>query len=324
MPKKILLDCDPGLDDALALLLAHGDPNVELVGVTTVGGNVGLSRTTRNALALREYLHFEKVPVAAGAGQPLSGEVREASHVHGESGLGSAVLPEPVLAADERHAVDFIIETLRATPGAIHLVATGPLTNIALALQKEPAIARWVASFTIMGGSFTRGNATPAAEFNIYADPEAARVVFDADWQVLMIGLDLTLQAQADGPVVERLARLGVLAHELILPLATFWARANQSRANQSRVNQSRATDGEWDGQAVHDVCAIAHVVRPDLFSSRPARVQVETTGEFTRGMTVVDFDSPSPNAIVPVTLDVAGFWAYVEHVYSIVAGQHA
>ena len=324
MPKKILLDCDPGLDDALALLLAHGDPNVELVGVTTVGGNVGLSRTTRNALALREYLHFEKVPVAAGAGQPLSGEVREASHVHGESGLGSAVLPEPVLAADERHAVDFIIETLRATPGAIHLVATGPLTNIALALQKEPAIARWVASFTIMGGSFTRGNATPAAEFNIYADPEAARVVFDADWQVLMIGLDLTLQAQADGPVVERLARLGVLAHELILPLATFWARANQSRANQSRENQSRATDGEWDGQAVHDVCAIAHVVRPDLFSSRPARVQVETTGEFTRGMTVVDFDSPSPNAIVPVTLDVAGFWAYVEHVYSIVAGQHA
>ena len=324
MPKKILLDCDPGLDDALALLLAHGDPNIELVGVTTVGGNVGLSRTTRNALALREYLHFEKVPVAAGAGQPLSGEVREASHVHGESGLGSAVLPEPVLAADERHAVDFIIETLRATPGAIHLVATGPLTNIALALQKEPAIARWVASFTIMGGSFTRGNATPAAEFNIYADPEAARVVFDADWQVLMIGLDLTLQAQANGPVVERLARLGVLAHELILPLATFWARANQSRSNQSRANQSSATDGEWDGQAVHDVCAIAHVVRPDLFSSRPARVQVETTGEFTRGMTVVDFDSPSPNAIVPVTLDVAGFWAYVEHVYSIVAGQHA
>ena len=319
MPKKILLDCDPGLDDALALLLAHGDPNVELVGVTTVGGNVGLSRTTRNALALREYLHFEKVPVAAGAGQPLSGEVREASHVHGESGLGSVVLSEPVLAADERHAVDFIIETLRATPGAIHLVATGPLTNIALALQKEPAIARWVASFTIMGGSFTRGNATPAAEFNIYADPEAARVVFDADWQVLMIGLDLTLQAQANGPVVERLARLGVLAHELILPLATFWARANQSRANQSS-----ATDGEWDGQAVHDVCAIAHVVRPDLFSSRPARVQVETTGEFTRGMTVVDFDSPSPNVIVPVTLDVAGFWAYVENVYSIVAGQHA
>ena len=314
MPKKILLDCDPGLDDALALLLAHGDPNIELVGVTTVGGNVGLPQTTRNALALREYLHFEKVAVAAGASQPLSGETRSAIHVHGESGLGTAALPEPILAVDDRHAVDFIIETVRASPGAIHLVATGPLTNIALALQKEPAIARLVASFTIMGGSFTRGNATPAAEFNIYADPTAARTVFDADWQVVMVGLDLTLQARANGPVVERLGRLGVLAHELILPLATFWGGATQFDAHTSN----------GDGQAVHDVCAIAHVARPDLFASRPARVRVETTGEFTSGMTVVDFDSPFPNAIVPVALDVAGFWAHVERVYSIVAEQHA
>ena len=314
MPKKILLDCDPGLDDALALLLAHGDPNIELVGVTTVGGNVGLPQTTRNALALREYLHFEKVAVAAGASQPLSGETRSAIQVHGESGLGTAALPEPILAVDDRHAVDFIIETVRASPGAIHLVATGPLTNIALAIQKEPAIARLVASFTIMGGSFTRGNATPAAKFNIYADPAAARMVFDADWQVIMVGLDLTLQATATGPVVERLGRLGVLAHELILPLATFWAGANQFGAISSNGH----------GQAVHDVCAVAHVARPDLFASRPARVQVETGGEFTSGMTVVDFDSPFPNAIVPVTLDVPGFWAYVERVYSIVAEQHA
>jgi purine nucleosidase len=306
MAKKILLDCDPGLDDALALLLAHGDPDIELVGVTTVGGNVGLTRTTANALALREYLHFEKVPVAAGAGRPLVGQVREASHVHGESGLGDAILPVATLPLDGRHAVDLIIDTLRAAPGAIHLVATGPLTNIALALDREPAIARWAASFTMMGGSFSRGNATPAAEFNVYADPEAARVVFDADWQVVMVGLDLTLQAQADGPVIERLGRLGTLAHELILPLATFWAKANRSGAD--------------DGQAVHDVCAVAHVARPDLFSSRPALVRVETTGEFTTGMTVVDFDSTFPNAIVPVMLDVAGFWAYVEHVYGLVA----
>src|SRR5450830_1528231 len=182
MAKKILLDCDPGLDDALALLLAHGDPGLELVGVTTVGGNVGIRQTTANALALREYLGFGTVPVAAGAGKPLVGEVREASHMHGETGLGSVRLPDSTLPASKQHAVDLIIETLRATPGAIHLVATGPLTNIALALEKEPAVARWAASFTIMGGSFTRGNATPAAEFNIYADPEAARVVFDGDW----------------------------------------------------------------------------------------------------------------------------------------------
>lgn len=206
------------------------------------------------------------------------------------------------------HAVDFIIETLRATPGAVHLVATGPLTNIALALKQEPAIARWAASFTIMGGSFTRGNATPAAEFNIYADPEAARIVFDADWQVVMVGLDLTLQAQANGPVVERLATLGTLADELILPLATYWVDT---------------TNADCDGQAVHDVCAVAYVSRPDLFASRPALVRVETTGEFTSGETVVDFDAPFPNAVVPVELDVAGFWAYVEHVYRLVATNH-
>jgi purine nucleosidase len=309
MAKKILLDCDPGLDDALALLLAHGDPNIDLVGVTTVGGNVGLGRTTANALALREYLGFDGVPVAAGAGEPLVGTTREASHVHGETGLGNVALPEPTLPLSDQHAVDFIIETLRAMPGAVHLVATGPLTNIALALKQEPAIARWAASFTIMGGSFTRGNATPAAEFNIYADPEAARIVFDADWQVVMVGLDLTLQAQANGPVIERLATLGRLADELILPLATYW------------VDTSNA---EWDGQAVHNVCAVAYVARPDLFASRPALVRVETKGEFTSGETVVDFDSPFPNAIVPVKLDVAGFWAYVEHVYRLVATGHA
>ncbi|MET4782355.1 nucleoside hydrolase [Glaciihabitans sp. UYNi722] len=308
MAKKILLDCDPGLDDALALLLAHGDPNLELVGVTTVGGNVGLDRTTANALALREYIGFDRVPVSAGASEPLLGDTREASHVHGESGLGTITLPTPVLPLSDVHAVDFIIETLRATPGAVHLVATGPLTNIALALKQEPAIARWAASFTIMGGSFTRGNATPAAEFNIYADPEAARIVFDADWQVVMVGLDLTLQAQANGPVVERLATLGTLADELILPLATYWVDT---------------TNADWDGQAVHDVCAVAYVARPDLFASRPALVRVETRGEFTSGETVVDFDAPFPNAVVPVELDVAGFWAYVEHVYRLVATNH-
>src|SRR6188768_2792434 len=189
MAKKILLDCDPGLDDALALLLAHGDPDLELVAVTTVGGNVGLSLTTKNALELREYLGFD-VPVAAGADGPLVGPTRDAVEVHGETGLGNTNLPAATKPVDDRHAVELIIETLRAQPGAIHLVATGPLTNIALALKQEPAIARWAASFTIMGGSFTRGNVTPAAEFNIYADPEAARIVFDADWRVTMVGLD--------------------------------------------------------------------------------------------------------------------------------------
>lgn len=306
---KMILDCDPGLDDALALLLAHGDPNIELVGVTTVGGNVNLQRTTQNALELREYLRFPEVPVSAGAAGPLTRELVDASHVHGAGGLGSITLPPATLPVSGKHAVDFIIDALRAEPGAIHLVATGPLTNIALALEREPAIARWAASFTIMGGSFTRGNSTPAAEYNIYADPEAARIVFDADWQVVMIGLDLTLQAQANGRVVERLKTLGTLADELIVPLATFYFNPKVP---------------DWDGQAVHDVCAVAYVARPDLFRLEPARVDVETTGEFTSGMTVVDFDPPIPNALVAVKLDVDGFWAYVESVYARVAAEHA
>jgi purine nucleosidase len=297
MAVKILLDCDPGLDDALALLLAHGDPNIDLVAVTTVGGNVSIEKTTRNALELREYLGFRDVPIAAGAGEPLKGEVRNAEFVHGEGGLGSVTLPAAVLAASESHAVDLIIETLQATPDEIHLVATGPLTNIALALAREPRIVDWAASFTIMGGSYTRGNSTPAAEFNIYADPEAAAVVFAAGWRVTMVGLDLTLQAIVDEGIVGRMHQLGRLGIELVAPLATFW---------------TNPLDDEWDGQALHDVCAVAYVARPDLFTSRPARVDVELDGTFTRGMTVVDFHSDRPNALVPTRLDVEGFWDYV------------
>jgi purine nucleosidase len=297
MAVKILLDCDPGLDDALALLLAHGDPNIELVAVTTVGGNVSVEKTTRNALELREYLGFRDVPVAAGAGAPLKGEVRNAEFVHGEGGLGNVTLPAAQLAASEYHAVDLIIETLRESPDEIHLVATGPLTNIALALAREPQIVDWVASFTIMGGSYTRGNSTPAAEFNIYADPEAAAVVFAAGWRVTMVGLDLTLQAIVDEGIVGRMHQLGRLGIELVAPLATFW---------------TNPLDDEWDGQALHDVCAVAYVTRPDLFTTRPARVDIELDGTFTRGMTVVDFHSDHPNALVPTRLDVDGFWDYV------------
>jgi purine nucleosidase len=301
MAFKILLDCDPGLDDALALLLAQGDRNIELVAVTTVGGNVSIEKTTRNALELREYLGFSDVPVAAGTGEPLSGPVQSAEHVHGEDGLGNVVLPKAKLTTSESHAVDLIIETLRAAPGEIHLVATGPLTNIALALRKEPAIVDLVASFTIMGGSYTRGNATPAAEFNIYADPEAAAEVFAAGWRVTMVGLDLTLQAIVDEGIVDRMHQLGRLGVELIAPLATFW---------------TNPLDDEWDGQALHDVCAVAYVARPDLFTTKLARVDVELAGEFTRGMTVVDFHSERPNALIPTRLDVPGFWDYVHEAW--------
>ncbi|AWB89072.1 nucleoside hydrolase [Salinibacterium hongtaonis] len=305
---RMIIDCDPGLDDALALLLAHADPSVVIEAVTTVGGNVALADTTRNALELREYLGFTDVPVAAGAAGPLEGEVRNAAEVHGSGGLGSVVLPAAALPLDERDAVTLIIDLLRSNPGEIDLVAIGPLTNIALALRAEPRVAQWAKSFVIMGGSYTRGNTTPAAEFNVYADPAAAAEVFAADWQVVMVGLDLTLQARVTGAIKDRMLELGTLGTELVVPLSTFWADP---------------LDPDWGGQAVHDVCAIAYVTHPELFRSTPARVDVETQGVFTAGMTVTNFRSPNPNAIVPTELDVDGFWDMVLAHYSAAAQAH-
>lgn len=305
--KKLLLDCDPGLDDALALLLAHADPQLELVAVTTVGGNVSLEHTTRNALELREYIGFPDVPVAAGAAGPLTREARNAAEIHGVGGLGDVILPKAELPLETVHAVDLIIDTLRAAPGEVHLVAVGPMTNIALALRKEPRIVEWAASFIIMGGSYTRGNTTPAAEFNIYADPEAAAEVFAAGWDVVMVGLDLTLQAMVTGKVKERMHDLGKLGRDLVVPLATYW---------------NDPQDPDWGGQAVHDVCAVAYLSRPELFTITPARVEVETSGDWTAGMTVTDFRSSIPNSVIPVKLDVDAFWDYVLAQYSVVAAQ--
>ncbi|MHA6667891.1 nucleoside hydrolase [Homoserinimonas sp. A447] len=305
---KLLLDCDPGLDDALALVLAHGDPNLELVAVTTVGGNVALENTTRNALELREYLGFTGVPVAAGAAGPLVREAKNAAEVHGAGGLGDVILPKAELPLDGAHAADLIINTLKDAPGEIHLVAVGPMTNVALALRQEPRIAEWAASFVIMGGSYTRGNTTPAAEFNIYADPEAAAEVFAADWNTVMVGLDLTLQAMVTDTIKQRMLELGKLGRDLVVPLATFW---------------NDPQDPNWGGQAVHDVCAVAYVSRPDLFTTVPARVEVETEGKWTAGMTVTDFRSAIPNASVAVELDVDGFWDYVLAQYARVSVRH-
>lgn len=305
--RKLLIDCDPGLDDALALLLAHGDPDLELVAVTTVGGNVALQNTTRNALELREYIGFTHVPVAAGAAGPLVREPKNAAEVHGPGGLGDVILPKSKLPPDAAHAIDVIINTLRDAPGQIHLVAVGPMTNIALALRQEPRIAEWAASFTIMGGSFTRGNATPAAEFNIYADPEAAAIVFAAGWQVAMVGLDLTLQALVTESIQERMFELGSFGRDFVVPLASFW---------------NDPQDPDWGGQAVHDVCAVAYLSRPDLFTTVQARVEVETAGEWSAGMTVTNFRSAIPNAVVSVKLDVDGFWDYVLQSYASVAAR--
>ncbi len=310
MSTKIILDCDPGIDDALAIAFAHGHPGLELAGITTVAGNVGLAKTTANALAVCEFIGAAGTPVTAGCDRPLVRPAIDAREVHGDSGLGGATLPPPVAGPAPGHAIDYIVDTVRATPGEITLVATGPLTNIALAVRREPRLTDWVRGFVIMGGSASRGNVTPAAEYNIWADPEAAAAVFRAGWTVTMLGLDVTLRTGATAAAQRRMRDLGPLGTELLLPA----------------LEQYRSERG-LAGPPVHDVCAVAWVAEPGLFGLVPAQVQVETAGPLTAGMTVTDFDVSGGagqvsggNAMVAMDIDVDRFWDVTLGTYARVA----
>ena len=300
---RVLLDCDPGIDDALAIVFGCGHPGLDLVGLTTVSGNVNLDTVTANALSVLELAGRPDVPVVPGSARPLLRPTLDAREVHGEGGLGAARLPAAQSAPASGHAVDYLIDTISAEPGEITLIATGPLTNIALAVRREPRLAGWVRDFVIMGGSAGRGNVTPAAEFNIAADPEAAAIVFETGWQVTMVGLDVTLQARAGADVQERMRGLGRLGADLLLPgLLGYYGEQPQAS----------------DGVPVHDVCALALVAEPGLFGCDPARVDVETAGRWTTGMTVTDFaaDPRDRNALVAMGVDVPGFWDLVLSAY--------
>lgn len=290
--QEIIIDCDPGIDDALAIAFAHGHAGLELTGITTVAGNVGLVRTTENALAVSEFVGAAGTPVTAGCATPLVRPALDAREVHGESGLGGAKLPAPVHAARNGYAIDYIIDTVRAAPGEITLVATGPLTNIAMAVRKEPMLTHWVKDFVIMGGSSGRGNVTPAAEYNIWADPEAAAAVFGAGWTVTVLGLDVTMKTGATPATLARMGQLGSLGAELLLPALSQYHSVS-----------------EPGGPAVHDVCAVVYVAEPSLFGLRTARIEVETAGRLTSGMTVTDFEADNPNALVAMTIDTERFW---------------
>ena len=241
-----------------------------------------------------------------GSAQPLLRPVADARDVHGESGLGAATLPPARTGPARGHAADFLIEQISAAPGQITLVATGPLTNIALAVRREPRLAGWVRDFVIMGGSAGRGNVTPAAEFNIWADPEAAAITFSAGWQVTMVGLDVTRQARATPAVQDRMRPLGRLAADLLLPGLLGY--------------RGGAVPGDpASGPAVHDVLALALVAEPGLLRCQPARVEVETSGRWTAGMTVTDFAAApgTHNALVAMSIDVPAFWDVVLSSYA-------
>jgi purine nucleosidase len=303
MPRKIIVDCDPGHDDAIALLLAHGSPEIELLAITTVMGNSTLANVTRNALVVATIGGMRGVPVAAGCARPLVGELATAHAIHGSTGLDGPDLPEPAVALDPRHAVDVIIETvLREAPGTVTLVPTAALTNVALAVRKEPRIAERIAEVVLMGGAAAGGNWSATAEFNIATDPEAAHIVFGAGWPVTMVGLDLTHQALATPDVVARIAAIGTTPARFVTEVLAFFGTTY------------RAEQG-FPHPPVHDPCAVARVIDPAVMTTRRAPVVVELSGTRTRGMTVVDLRAPAPpdcRTQVAVDLDHARFWQLV------------
>jgi inosine-uridine nucleoside N-ribohydrolase len=280
-PVPLLLDCDPGHDDVMAILAAHRYGG--LLAVTTVAGNAALEHTTRNALVTLELANASSVPVHAGAAGPLAGETRDATHVHGDTGLSGVEVPAPSSAPAGDDAASFIIEVARSTPD-VWIVAVGPLTNIALALQREPALGQSIAGISIMGGG-TFGNATPAAEFNIWADPEAADVVFRSGARIRLCGLDLTHQVLADAGFISSLERADT-------PLGRFTGAMLRHYA--ARIVE---LTGE-DLAALHDPCAVLAVTHPEYFEFGYHSVHVELDGKHTRGMTVIDQRVPDTGLV--------------------------
>jgi len=302
-PRRIIIDCDPGHDDAIAIMLAHGSPAIDLLAITTVGGNQTLDKVTHNARVVATVCGMTGVPIAAGSAVPLVRPPMTARHIHGETGLDGPVLPEPTVPLHDRHAVDLIIDTVMGSePGTITLVPTAPLTNIALAIRKQPAIVDRVAEVVLMGGGYSKGNVTPAAEFNVAVDPEAAHMVFAAPWKVTMVGLDLTHQALATSEVRQRFSALDSTAGQFVVDILDFFA--GSYRADQG-----------FDAPPVHDPCAVARVIDPSVMTVQPAHVQIELAGRLTTGMTVTDFRGRNGAALdtdVAVTLDVDRFWNLV------------
>jgi purine nucleosidase len=280
MPRKIIIDTDPGQDDAVAILTALAAPEaLDVLGITTVAGNVPLHLTTANALRLVELADRRDVPVFAGADRPIRRPLVTAEHVHGKTGLDGANLPDPQHDPDPRHAVDFLVETLRNEPsGTVTLATLGPLTNIALALEQAPDIAGRIAGIVMMGGAyFEVGNITPTAEFNIYVDPEAADIVFRSGVPITQVPLDLSHQMLTTNARIAKFRGLGNRAGVATAELLEFFERFDEQKYGQ-------------EGGPLHDPCVIAWLLKPELFEGRQINVEIETQSELTMGATVADY----------------------------------
>ncbi len=296
-PTPIILDCDPGHDDAIALLLALASPELDLLGVTTVAGNQTLPQPTANALRTLELVGRGDMRVAAGADRPLLRDARVAVEVHGESGLDGPSLPPAQGRPVEQHAVDFILDLLEASERPVTLVPVGPLTNIALLLARAPECVERIERVVVMGGAIAEGNVTPAAEFNIWADPEAAARVFGSGLDVTMIGLDVTHKALLMPDRVEELRAAGT-AGRFVAELFDFFHRFHEQIYG-------------LPGSPIHDAVAVAQVIRPELVETLERNVEIDCASELCRGRTVVDLwrrTGREPNAHVGVGVDAEGF----------------
>ena len=278
-PRKIIIDTDPGQDDAVAILLALASPELEVLGLTVVAGNVPLALTAINARKICELAGRRDLRVFAGCDAPIARKLVTAEHVHGKTGLDGIALPEPTMPLQDQHAVDFIIQTLREHPaGSVILCPLGPLTNIAVAFQRAPDVVARVAEVVLMGGAyFEVGNITPAAEFNIYVDPEAAAVVFKSGVPLVVMPLDVTHKALTSRAWVEGMRAMGTEVGRAVASWTDFFERFDTAKYGSN-------------GAPLHDPCVIAYLLRPDLFQGRQINVEIEIKGEFTSGMTVADW----------------------------------
>ena len=300
--RKIIIDTDPGQDDALAILLALASPEeLDVLGITVVAGNVPLPWTQKNARKICELAGKPGTRVFAGADRPMIRPLVTAEHVHGRTGLDGPDLPEPTMPLQAQHAVDFIIDTLRSLPsGEVTLCTLGPLTNVALALQQAPDIAPRIRQIVMMGGGFFEGgNITPAAEFNIYVDPHAADVVFRSGVPLVVMPLDVTHQVLTTRKRVEAIGALGTPVARAVVELLEFFERFDEQKYG-------------CDGGPLHDPCVIAYLLQPQLFQGRDCNVTIETGSDLTLGMTVVDWwgvTSRPRNASVMRYVDADGFF---------------
>ena len=301
MARKIIIDTDPGQDDAVAILLALASPELEALGITAVAGNVPLALTERNARIVCEIAGRPDMRVYAGCDRPMQRKLVTAEHVHGKSGLDGIELFEPEMALQSGHAVDFLIDTLRReAPGTVTLCPLGPLTNIATAFTRAPDIVNRVAEIVLMGGAyFEVGNITPAAEFNIYVDPEAADIVFRAGVPLVVVPLDVTHKALTSRAWIEGLRAMGTRVGSAVAGLTDFFERFDMAKYGSQ-------------GAPLHDACVIGYLLKPGLFTGRHINVTVETTGAFTTGMTVADWwrvTGREPNAMFLGGIDRDGFY---------------